>query len=121
MSEVAEVLDISHSSACATLHYNIGYRKKCAKWVPRQLTDPRKQQCVQVTTQFLQCYEENSGLLYGMVTGMRCGCTIGIQKARDKEWSGNIRVSHESRSSEVSPQWKKNAKLLGYAKANFGT
>lgn len=69
MSEVAEVLDIGHSSACAILRCDIEYRKKCAKWVPRQLTDPRKQQYVEVTTQVLQRYEGNSGLLDRMVTG----------------------------------------------------
>lgn len=94
MSEIAEVLDISHSSAGTTLHYDVGYWKKCAKWVlrqltdphkrqcmevgywkkcakwvPRQLTDPHKQQCMEVATEFLQCYEQNSFLLDGMVTG----------------------------------------------------
>jgi hypothetical protein len=88
VSEVAEVLDVSHSSACTAVHCDIGYRKKCAMWVPRQLTDTHKQECMEVATQFLQCYEENSGLLDGMVTGgetLRHGCTILIQTARDKE------------------------------------
>jgi hypothetical protein len=34
---------------------------------------------------------------------MRCRCTISTRKAIDKAWSGNIQVSHESGSSEVSP------------------
>jgi len=69
MSEVAEMPDVSHSSACATPHYDVGYRKKCTKWVLRQLTDPHKQQCMEVATQCLQHYEENTGLPDRMVTG----------------------------------------------------
>jgi hypothetical protein len=61
VSEVADMLDISYNSACAILYDNVGYWKMCAKWVPRQLTDPYKQ-CMEVATQFLQCYEGNSGL-----------------------------------------------------------
>jgi histone-lysine N-methyltransferase SETMAR len=69
VAEVAEMLDISYSSAYVILHSDLGYRKVCAKWVPRQLTYPHKEHHVEVATQFLQHYEEDPSLVERTVTG----------------------------------------------------
>ena len=50
--QVTEMLDISYGSAYAILHYESGSQKACAKWIPRQLTDPQKQQRIEMATQF---------------------------------------------------------------------
>jgi hypothetical protein len=41
VSHVAEMLDTC-VSVYATLHNDLQHRKVCARWVPRQLTDPHK-------------------------------------------------------------------------------
>ena len=38
VSEVAAYLDISYGSAYAILHDDLGYRKVCTRWVPKELT-----------------------------------------------------------------------------------
>jgi hypothetical protein len=48
------------------------------------------------------------------------GAPFEPRKQETKNWSGNILVSHESRSSEVSPQWE-GVNLLRYERANFVT
>ena len=61
-SEASEMLDTSYGSAFAILHDDSGYWKVSAKWVPRQLTDPHKQQQTEVATEVLPRYEEDPGL-----------------------------------------------------------
>jgi len=45
IDELCENLGISHGSACNVVEA-LGYRKVCAKWVPRMLTDTLKEQRV---------------------------------------------------------------------------
>ena len=60
VSEVAAHLDISIGSAYAILRDDLGYRKFCARWVPKELTVVHKLQRVEVATQFLSRYEDLS-------------------------------------------------------------
>jgi len=69
VSEVAAHLDTSYGSAYAILHDDLGYRKVCAQWVPKELTVVHKRQCMQVATQFVRWYEEDPSILQRTVTG----------------------------------------------------
>jgi hypothetical protein len=69
LAHVADILGISYGSAQAIMYDDLRYHKVCAWWVPKQLTAQHKQQRVDVATQFLQCYEEEPGILQGIVTG----------------------------------------------------
>ena len=69
VSEVAAHLDISYGSAYAILHDDLGYRKACARWVPKEPTVVHKQQRVEVATQFIRRYEEDPSILERIVTG----------------------------------------------------
>ena len=68
VSEVAAHLDISYGSAYAILHDDLGYRKVCAQWVPKELTVVRKQQRVETVTQLVRQYEEDLSILERTVT-----------------------------------------------------
>jgi transposase len=42
IDEIALAFNMSHSSAYNIGHNNLGYRKVCSRWVPRQLSDDHK-------------------------------------------------------------------------------
>jgi len=68
VSEVAAHLDISYGSAYAILHDDLGYRKVCARWVPKERTVVHKRQRLEVVTQFIRQYEEDTSILERIVT-----------------------------------------------------
>jgi len=69
VSEVAAHLEISYGSAYAILHDDLGYRKVCAQWAPKELTVVHKRQCVEIATQLVRWYEEDPSILERTVTG----------------------------------------------------
>ena len=49
---------------------HLGYRKVCARWVPKMLTEEHKKQCVACALTFLMRYhKEGDGMLSHIVTG----------------------------------------------------
>jgi transposase len=42
IDEIALAFNMSHSSAFITVHNDLGYRKVCSRWVPRQLSHDHK-------------------------------------------------------------------------------
>jgi len=84
--KVAAHLDISYGSAYAILH--LGYRKVCARWVPREFTVVQKRQRVEVATQLFRRYEEDPSILERIVTGVETRvnhCDPGSKRQRI-EW-----------------------------------
>jgi len=69
VSEVAAHLVISYGSTYAILHDDLGNRKVCAWWVPKELTVEHKQQFVEVATQLVRWYEENLSILERIFNG----------------------------------------------------
>jgi hypothetical protein len=67
------MMGISYGFAQAIVHDDLGYHKVCAQWMPKQLTAQHKQQRIDVSTRFLQCYEEDPGILEEIVTGDKTG------------------------------------------------
>jgi hypothetical protein len=101
MYQVAEMLDISYGSAYAIRHDESGSWNECAKRAPRQLTDPHKQQRLEVATQFCSVVKKIQAYGTALSLAMTCGCIILMRKARDKAGDGNILVPHEKRSSKA--------------------
>ena len=99
VSEVAAHLNISYGCAYAILHDDLGYRKVCAKWVPKELTVVHKQQRFEVATQFIRRYEE-----------LRPSSLDGMKKIRVswKEVTGNETWVHhyEPESKRQSMEWR---------------
>ena len=42
IDEIAVAFNMSHGSAYTIVHNDLGYRKVCSRWVPRQLSDDHK-------------------------------------------------------------------------------
>ena len=90
------MLNISSTSAYVILHYDLRYRKLCAKLVLRKLTDTHKEQRMELETQFLPNVMMTI-LVYwtafSLATGR--GCAILSPKSREKTWNGKSLLLQE--------------------------
>lgn len=67
--ELAAQLDCGHN-AIQKMVEDLGYRKVCAKWVPRQLTPDLKERRVEVCSDLLEAFEANEDTFFSdLVTG----------------------------------------------------
>lgn len=89
--QLAEMVGVSDTTIFKILHDHLGMSKVSARWVPRMLTPPQKQQRVECSRAFLDlCNEDKDGVLSRIVTG-------------DETW-----VHHyEPESKQDSMQWHK--------------
>lgn len=89
--QLAEMVGVSDKTIFKILHDHLGMTKVSARWVPRMLTPPQKQQRVECSRAFLDlCMEDKDGVLARIVTG-------------DETW-----VHHyEPESKQDSMQWHK--------------
>lgn len=70
LSHIAEVLNISYGSVHRIVHNTLGYRKVCAHWVPRNLTETDKNRRMGISLNHLTRYhQEGSSFLYRIITG----------------------------------------------------
>lgn len=60
IDDVADELHISHGSAYEIIHDHLGFRKVCARWVPRQLTEDLKKRRVEACKQLLKRYRADT-------------------------------------------------------------
>jgi len=90
IDDVANSLNISHGSAFTIMHDKLGFRKVCARWVPRELTEEHKRNRVEICQSLLTRYrDEGDTFLERIVTG-------------DETW-----VHHfEAESKRQSMEWK---------------
>lgn len=89
--QLAEMVAVSETTIFKILHEHLGMTKVSARWVPRMLTPPQKQQRVKCSREFLDlCRDDADGILNRIVTG-------------DETW-----VHHyEPESKQESMQWHK--------------
>ena len=81
---------ISRTLLYDTVGSHLGYRKVCARWVPKMLTEEHKKQCVACALTFLMRYhKEGDGMLSHIVTG-------------DETWVSHITPE----SKQQSLHWK---------------
>lgn len=67
---IAETLNISKSCVHRIVHDTLGYRKVCARWVPKQLTESHKETRMVLCLNHLERYHrEGEEFLQGIVTG----------------------------------------------------
>lgn len=87
--QLAEMVGVSDTTIFKILHEHLGMTKVSARWVPRMLTPPQKQQRVECSRAFLNlCGEDKDDVLNRIVTG-------------DETW-----VHHyEPESKQDSMQW----------------
>jgi len=70
IDELANRFEINHGSAYDIIHNRLGFRKVCARWVPKQLTEEQKNNRVAICQRLLDCYANEGGaFLTQIVTG----------------------------------------------------
>lgn len=90
IDEVAHRLQISHGSAYEIIHNRLGFRKVCARWVPKQLTQLHKQTRLDICKKHLDRYgNEGDNFLDRIITG-------------DETWIHH----YEPESKRQSMEWK---------------
>lgn len=88
--EIANTVGISHGSVHTIIHERLAYRKVCAQWVPRHLSEEQKAERVRLCQQHLSRYEkEGDEFLNRIVTG-------------DESWCHH----YEPETRRSSMQWK---------------
>ena len=81
---------MSHGSAYDIVHDDLGYRKVCRRWVPRQLSDDHKRALQTICQEHLGCHAcEGDASLHRIVTG-------------DESWV----YHYEPESKRQMMQWK---------------
>ena len=86
--ELAAQLDCGHN-ALQKMVEDFGYRKVCAKWVPRQLTPDLKERRVEVCSDLLEAFEANEDTFFSdLVTGDETWVYLydPETKAQSMEW-----------------------------------
>ena len=69
MDEIAAMINISHESAHSIITDHLGFRKICARWVPRLFTQNQKQWRMEICQRLLERYElEGDAFLHRIVT-----------------------------------------------------
>jgi len=70
IDEVANHFEISHGSAYVIIHNRLGFRKVCARWVSKELTEEQKNNRVAICQRLLDRYaNEGEAFLTRIVTG----------------------------------------------------
>jgi len=88
--ELCTELNIS-CNALETMVAMLEYRKVCARWVPRMLTQEHKEHCMQICQDLLNQYEaEGDSFLDRIITGVRRGVTTTSRSQNSSPWSGNM-------------------------------
>ena len=95
IDEIAVEFNMSHGSAYSIVHDDLGYRKVCSRWVPRQLSVDHKLARQMICQKHLDHHAcEGEAFLNWIVTG-------------DKSWVYN----YESESKRQLMQWKHPSSL----------
>jgi len=70
IDEVANHFEISHCSAYDIIHNRLGFRKVCARWVPKELTEEQKNNRVAICQRLLDRYaKEGEAFLTRIIAG----------------------------------------------------
>jgi hypothetical protein len=70
IDEVAYHLLISYGSVHEIIHHCLGFHKVCGRWVPKQLTEEHKRNCLTICQSLLNCYcQEGNTFLRRIITG----------------------------------------------------
>jgi hypothetical protein len=70
IEEIASQLGISQGSACSLVHYNLGFHKVSATWVPKHLTEEHKHNHLDICFRLLERYShEDDNFLNRIITG----------------------------------------------------
>jgi hypothetical protein len=70
IDEIAIAFNMSLGSAYSIVHNDLGYRKVCSRWAPKQLSDDHKHARQTICQEHLDCHaREGDAFIHRIVTG----------------------------------------------------
>jgi len=91
---------ISRTLLCETVSSHLGYRKVCARWVPKILTEEHKKQHVACALTFLMRYhKDGDGMLSHIVTGDETWVSHITPESKQQSNTGSILAHRKGESS----------------------
>jgi hypothetical protein len=123
IDEMVYHLLISHGSVHEITHNRLGFRKVCARWVSKQLTEEHKRNRLAICRSLLNRYgQEGDAFLRRIITGD--GTWIHNyapeSKRQSLEWKHPISLTKKVKNSTVSRKSDVDS-FLAFTRANFGT
>lgn len=104
IKETASELNITYSSACMAIHYQLGYYKLCTQWMPH---NNHKYQHFAAIWSFFSVIPWMVHSFYRDSSWkMRAGCTITFQRQIKHQMSGNTRICHSQNNSNIRLCWR---------------
>ena len=71
LQDLEEEFNLSHGTIWDIVHERSGYRKGCSRWVPRQLTDDHKKNCMGASlTHLFHFNDHGEDFLEQIITGV---------------------------------------------------
>ena len=111
--------EVSKSTIHEAVTEKLGYRKLCAHWVPKMITDDHKTKWVGSTLKFLMRYKEMS-LWTPLWLEMKRGFFTTLLNPSNSHCNGAICILPEPKISKLQFQWKKSWRpFSGTEKAFF--
>ena len=94
---IARTLGIGHYAVPEMIE-SLGYRKVCAHWVPRLLTEDHKGQWKAITSELLQRYRHEGNDFWSVLWQVtKADFTISSLKRNGRVWNGTICILHQKR------------------------
>jgi len=104
---LAQTLGLGHNAVQEMIE-SLGYRKVCARWVPRLLTEDHKGQQKAITSELLQRYRhKGEDFLLRIVTGDESWFHISSLKRNSRVWNGAICILHQRRRQRQCHQLRR--------------
>jgi DNA-binding Lrp family transcriptional regulator len=108
VSDIADELNISVGTVHNIVHEQLGYRKKCSRWVPRQLTEVHKATRMGLSLVHLTRYrEEGVQFLQRIVTGDETWVHHVTPETKQASMTWKHASSSPSKKFKTTPSAKK--------------
>ena len=109
MRELHHIIpEVSKTAIHEAVTEKLGYRKLCARWVPKMLTDDQKTKRMGSAMKFLTRYaQEGDELLDSIVTEDETWGFTSLLNPSNSHCNGAIRIHPEPKNSKLQFQWKK--------------
>jgi len=114
IDEIFIAFNMSHGSGYNIVHNDLGYRKVCSRWVPRQLSDDHKRARQTIYQEHLDRHSREDAFLHQIVTGDKsCVCHFEPESKTIDAVEAPV-VSGQQKIQDTGFHWESHAvHLLG--------
>jgi len=93
--------EVSKTTIHETVKERLGYRKFCARWLPKMLTDDHKTKQMGSALKFLKRYAQEDEFLDSIVTGDGTWVFTTLLNPSNSHCNGAIRIHPEQKNSKL--------------------